>query len=351
MKKTAVILFNLGGPDSKGSIRPFLMNFFTDPPIIRLPVPLRYLVAHFIAGRRSKNEADTGYAALGYRAPLLENTQAQAAALQDRLGEDHKVFVCMRYWHPMAGQVVREVKAYAPDRIVILPLYPQFSTTTTGSSLRVWRQACKSAGLDVPTGMTCCYPREIGFVNASARLLRQSYEAMIQKGSSRPRVLFSAHGLPEKVIAGGDPYQWQCEQSASEIAHATGIESLDWQICYQSKVGPLKWIGPSTTEALDKAAAAGLSVLIYAHAFVSDHIETLVEIDQEYAHYAKEKGIPHFARVPALGTDDTFIEGLAGMVRRQAEQISANGGTVICPAHFKRCCARENKIGTLKEAA
>ncbi len=258
---------------------------------------------------------------MGGKSPLLENTQAQANELEKELQStcpetQWKIFIAMRYWHPMSDETTAAVKQWQPDNIVLLPLYPQFSITTTGSSFQDWDRASRKTGLSVPVSKILCYPLDPGFINASARLVRESYEGMLRDypGQKSPRVLFSAHGLPEKIIAGGDPYQSQCEESAKAIAEATGINGLDWQICYQSRVGPLKWIGPSTDESIKQAGKDGVPVVIYPHAFVSDHVETLVEIDMEYAHLAKSSGVPAFARAPALGTDDEFIAGLAGLV-------------------------------------
>lgn len=341
--RTAVVLFNLGGPDSREAIKPFLINFFSDPNIIQLPQPFRGLLARVIAGRRSRREAGDSYSELGDKSPLLENTRTQEAALQDALAADPgsvKVFTCMRYWHPMAREVVRDVKAWGAERIVLLPLYPQFSTTTTWSSIGEWQKAVKLEGLQVPTSLVCCYPRDAGFIDASARLVREAYDRASAEAGQPPRVLFSAHGLPEKIIRQGDPYQWQCEEGARLIAKATGIDGLDWQICYQSRVGPLKWIGPSTEEALEKAAADGVPVLVYPHAFVSEHVETLVEIEIEYREMAEEMGVVWFGRVPTVMTAPEFISGLARLVRERvnAPGISSDAGGRICPSGAKRCC-------------
>lgn len=351
-KKAAIILFNLGGPDSKDAIRPFLLNFFTDPNIIRLPYPFRRVIAHLIAARRTKKEAGTSYGLLGDKSPLLENTQAQATALEAVLqtalpAHEARTFVCMRYWHPMSDEVVQAVKAYAPDDIVLLPLYPQYSTTTTRSSLQEWQKSCRKYGVQVPTSTLCCYPFGDGFIKASAELIRKAYQAaqveLESKGLPAPRVLFSAHGLPESIIEEGDPYQWQCEQSAAKMAAATGIENLDWQICYQSRVGPKKWIGPSTEEALHKAAADQKPVLVYPHAFVSEHVETLVEIEQEYRHVADQIGVPWFGRVNTVGTDPRFIEGLADMIRDVigTRTLAPDSKARLCPMKYGQCCMAE----------
>lgn len=347
-QKIAVVLFNLGGPDKPESIYPFLVNFFMDKNIIRAPYPVRFLLSRYIALKRSRNEAGSSYAALGGKSPLLENTQAQAAALQTELGDDYKVFVCMRYWHPMADEVVEQVRAYNPDRVMLLPLYPQYSTTTTRSSLQEWIRASGKQGFDKPTNLICCYPTDDGFVDASVDLLEKSFLEFQKTHAITPRILFSAHGLPEKIVAGGDPYQWACEESAKTIAakltQKLGVSSLDWQICYQSRVGPLKWIGPSTSEALAKAAQDKTGVLVYPHAFVSEHVETLVEIAEEYRHLAGELGVPAFERVPTVSTHPLFIAGLARLVQNQLGLRTGQLNKTekkVCPHKFSQCCQTE----------
>lgn len=335
-QKIAVVLMNLGGPLKEEDIKPFLFNFFMDKNIIGAPLPIRWMIAKWISYSRGNGAAKTSYAALGGKSPLLENTRAQAEALQNLLQKSHadiKVFVSMRYWHPLSTETVAEVKAYAPDRIILLPLYPQFSTTTSFSSIQNWEREAKKAGMNIPTDKICCYPFQQGFIKASADLIRSTLEKMQQPA----RILFSAHGLPEKTIEAGDPYQFQCEQTARKIMDKLGMEGQDWQVCYQSRVGPLKWIGPSTEEALDKAAADGIAVAIYPHAFVNEHVETLVEIEEEYREYAHQKGIPGFARVPTVATHPAFIAGLAALVE---QKLAGQKNERICPATHTRCgCA------------
>ena len=358
MKKVAVILFNLGGPDSKDSIRPFLFNFFMDRNIIRLPLPFRFVIATMIANRRSKKEAGSSYAALGNKSPLLENSQSQAAALEKILNEkgiaDFKTFISMRYWHPMAIDVIPAIEEFRPDSLVLLPLYPQFSTTTTRSSLQnFWASVQEDDGWlhaewdgEVKVSAVCCYPFNEGFIRASAENIRAVYEQACKDGHGAPRVLFSAHGLPESVITDGDPYQWQCEQGAEKISAATGIENLDLAVCYQSRVGPKKWIGPSTEEELRRAAADKKPVLVYPHAFTQEHVETLVEIEIEYRELAHKIGVPGFYRVPTVSTHPDFIAGLAQLVldAMAAEGIRAEGGRALCPQNFRRCCMRADDV-------
>lgn len=339
MSKTAVILFNLGGPDRPAAVKPFLFNLFNDKAIIGLPSPARWLLAKFIAWRRSPI-AQKIYAQIGGRSPILEETEGQADALQGALGsgDRYRVFIVMRYWHPRAVEVVKKIANYAPDKIVLLPLYPQFSTTTTASSIKDWQQAAENAGLTTPTYAICCYPTDAGWVNGQANLLRQALANYSDQ--TNYRVLFSAHGLPEKTIATGDPYQWQVEQSAKALALTAGLKSSAWLVCYQSRVGPLKWIRPSLDEALEKAAAAGEDVIVVPIAFVSEHSETLVELDREYAARAAELGINTYRRVPALGSMPDFIEGLANLVRSaeiSERTIGPDRGKRRCSASWSGC--------------
>lgn len=341
MTKTAIVLFNLGGPDRPESVEPFLFNLFNDPAIISLPNPFRFLVAKLISRKRAPVAREI-YENLGGGSPLLPNTIAQADALAAALTDMGSVqcFIAMRYWHPMTEETVQAVKAYGPDRVVLLPLYPQFSTTTTASSLRLWNKLAELAGMTVPTHVIGCYPRASGYVAAVAGLVRTALDGM--KG--RKRVLFSAHGLPKKVIDKGDPYQWQVERSAEEVVKALNIPDLDWIVCYQSRVGPLEWIGPSTDAEIQRAGNDGVGVIVCPIAFVSEHSETLVEIELEYRELAEESGVPAFARVPTPGADPLFIEALAGLVRQAVDRpagVCSGEGMRICPKEFGKCPCRK----------
>jgi ferrochelatase len=306
--KVAIILFNLGGPDSLDAVQPFLRNLFGDPAILRLPSLIRSPLASFLASRRAPTAREI-YARIGGSSPILGQTEAQARALEAALGKEHewRGYVCMRYWHPMTEAVVRSVKRFAPDRIVLLPLYPQFSTTTTASSFKAWNDA---PTFRTPTKAIRSYPTEPGFVAASVELVKQG---LAEAGAGSKRVLFSAHGLPERIVKAGDPYQTEVEQTAKAIADAIG--GLDWSICYQSRVGPLKWIGPSTDAEIHRAGADRVGVVLYPLSFVSEHSETLVELDIEYRHLAGKVGVPVYVRVPTVGTHPLFIRGLARLVR------------------------------------
>ncbi len=342
--KTAVILFNLGGPDNPAAVRSFLFNLFNDPAIIRLPQPLRYFVAKLISSKRNKIAQDI-YAKIGGGSPILENTQAQAEALERALGGSTKCFVVMRYWHPFAKETAQEVKNFAPDRIFLLPLYPQFSTITTASSLKDWWKAIRKVGIARPTKSICCYPTEAGFIRALAELIPQDHAGR-PGAHGKPRLLFSAHGLPEKIVRAGDPYQWQCERTAETLVRELAIDGLDWALCYQSRVGPLKWIGPSTEEEVRRAGRDRVPVVIAPIAFVSEHSETLVEIEMDYRRMALQAGVPFFAYTGAVNTAPEFINGLAGLVRNtlvlNKDCASAAGGR-ICPGTFTGCCQNNSK--------
>jgi len=337
MEKIAVVLFNLGGPDSPAAVRPFLFNLFNDPAIIGAPGPIRWALAHFISRRRAP-VAQKIYARLGGKSPLLEQTRDQAAALEGVLGGQARVFVAMRYWHPMTAEAVAAVKAFAPDRVVLLPLYPQYSGATSGSSLEAWRKEAARQGLGAPAVEVCCWPTAPGWIASMAQRVAEAVRKMASHGE--PRVLFSAHGLPKKVIARGDPYQWQVEQTAAAVVDKMDLPGLDWQVCYQSRVGPLEWIGPSTDAEIRRAGADGVPVVVVPIAFVSEHSETLVELDEEYRELAEAEGVAGFHRVPTVSSDPVFINGLATLVRDALVGVcspcSQTGGR-LCPAGLTIC--------------
>ena len=341
-KRLAVVLFNLGGPDRPEAIKPFLVNLFTDPAILRVPFFVRPVLARLIAHARVK-PATENYALLGGKSPLLELTQVQATALEGEFGEyEARCFIAMRYWHPFSLQTAREVLEFAPDEIVLLPLYPQYSTTTTGSSLTAWREAAAQVGLVAPVHSICCYHSEPGFVGATADLVRASYvEARAGLDPAVPlRVLFSAHGLPEVIVKRGDPYQNQIEKTSAAVARALEIDGLDWSICYQSRATPQKWISPSAEEAIEQAAHDKVAILIVPIAFVSDHSETLVELDIEYRELAHKVGVPGYFRAPVQNSDPGFIAALAGVVRATLERptgLCSFVGGRTCPTTFGDC--------------
>ena len=337
MSRVAVVLFNLGGPDSRAAVEPFLYNLFSDPAIIALPNPLRWLIARLISHRRAP-VAQQIYARIGDASPLLANTEAQAQALERALGPDHRCFVAMRYWPPLSDAAARAVAAWQPDEIVLLPLYPQFSSTTTASSLRTWRAAAAKAGLACPVRAVCCYPALDGFVAALATKIAAALAEW--PAGLAARLLLSAHGLPQRTVARGDPYQWQVERTAAAVCRRLGGAAPETIVCYQSRVGPLQWLKPATDAEIRRAGADGHGVIVAPIAFVSEHSETLVELDMEYRHLAERAGVPRYVRVATVDDAGSFIGGLAGLVRvarGRRTALAPAEGQRICPAGFALC--------------
>ncbi|HEY1258170.1 MAG TPA: ferrochelatase [Stellaceae bacterium] len=330
MSRTAVVLFNLGGPDSAGSVEPFLYNLFSDPAIIGLNAVFRRPLARIIARSRARTARDI-FSRLGGASPLLANTQAQAEALQHVLGHDHRCFVAMRYWHPYSSETASEVGKWAPDDIVLLPLYPQFSGTTTMSSWIAWKKAAVDCKLDVPTSLVASYPTEPGFIDAIVGLIRPAIAAVAVGGRS-PRLLLTAHGLPKKIVHAGDPYPAQVEATAAAIIAALARPGLDWRLCYQSRVGPLAWLEPATDAEIRRAGRERLPLVVSPIAFVSEHSETLVELDLDYRKLAEESGVPSYRRVATVGTEPRFIAALAALVIRARAE-----GDIGMPTGWLHC--------------
>ncbi|MBI4968795.1 MAG: ferrochelatase [Rhodospirillales bacterium] len=333
MSRLAVVLFNLGGPDGPQAVRPFLFNLFNDKAIIGAPKPIRWLLAQWISRKRAPLAQEI-YAKLGGGSPLLGLTRAQAQAIETRLGGEARVFIAMRYWHPMTEETVAEIRRFAPERIVLLPLYPHYSSTTTGSSLQAWRRAAGDL-VAIPTSEICCYPTLPGLIEALAQGARQGLDQAAKAG--RPRLLFSAHGLPKRMIARGDPYQAQIEMTARAVVAKLAIADLDWTVCYQSRVGPLEWIGPATLDEIDRAGQDRVPLVVLPVAFVSEHSETLVELDIEYRDHARKAGVPAYVRVPALGTAPAFIDGLVSMIQAARPGLDSASHSRDCPKGSGLC--------------
>ena len=342
-ERVAIVLFNLGGPDRPEAVAPFLRNLFKDPAILRVPFFVRPFLARLIAKRRTRPALEN-YAIIGGKSPLLELTEAQGRALEAALAGDFEArcFVAMRYWHPFSQETVRAVKQFRPDRVLLLPLYPQFSTTTTGSSLDDWRESAARAGLVAPVTTLCCWFDDPGFAQSTATMLRRALadaRAALPPGAGL-RVLFSAHGLPESIVRAGDPYQVHVEASVAAVLAALGETALDSVICYQSRVTPEPWLSPSTDAEVERAGKEGVAVLVVPIAFVSEHSETLVELDVEYRHLAERAGVPAYFRAPAQNSDEGFIAALAGLARAALQRgpgLCSHAGGRRCPAAQTAC--------------
>ena len=338
--KKAVILFNLGGPDKLENVEPFLFNLFNDPAILNLPSFFRYFLAKLISNRRAP-VAKKIYKELGGSSPILKLTEDQSNILEKKLNQDqvvndeYKCFVVMRCWHPRAEEVIKNVKSYAPNEIILMPLYPQYSAATSGSSIKEWKDVCKKNNYNIKTSTICCYPTDKNFINAHTKEIIKKIKEI-----KNFKLIFSAHGLPERNIKKGDPYQWQVEQSVNKIVENLNYENLDWVLSYQSRVGPLKWIGPSTDDIIVKNSKLGKPIVLVPIAFVSEHSETLVELDIEYKKIAEDNGCKQYIRVPALGINEDFIKSMSELILKKNDYKFNDylcSPKLQCPPNFNKC--------------
>jgi len=323
---------NLGGPDKQESVKPFLFNLFNDPAIINIIQPFRFFIAKLISSLREK-KAKGIYKMMGGGSPILKLTEFQKRSLEKNLRKkgEYKCFIIMRYWKPRASEVYQEVLQYNPKEVVLLPLYPQFSTTTTGSSVNEWKNINTN---NFKTKTICCYPNDENFINAHVKSIRKFLNIKLLP---KTILLFSAHGLPKKIIDSGDPYQWQVEETVEKIIEKLKIKNLNFNVCYQSRVGPLKWIGPSTEDEIIRNSKQKLGIVLCPIAFVSEHSETLVELDIEYKHLAKKNGALFYKRVPALGVNKDFIKGLTNLVLNKKNYGIKGLKPSFCDSSFRRC--------------
>jgi ferrochelatase len=350
MKKVAIVLFNLGGPDSLKNVKDFLFNLFYDENIIRLPKPFRYIIAKLISTFRN-NKSKKIYEQMGGKSPIYENTIEQQNSLKvDILDELKDVniecFIAMRYFYPRAKDAAQEVFLFNPDEVVYLPLYPQYSTTTTKSSFDEFDTELKGAyqSLTLPIiKKTCCYYKNDLFINALFELFKE-YLLKATKAYNLNKnnaiIFFSAHSLPEYVIKNGDPYEMQIKESVDLLMHKIReieeFRDIKYKITYQSKVGPVKWLSPNTEDEIIAAAKKGQIIFVNPISFVSEHSETLVELDIDYKNVALDHGALDYIRIPTLSSDALFIKCLSSIVKELVEnryvQIKCEG--------FKDCyCA------------
>jgi protoporphyrin/coproporphyrin ferrochelatase len=345
MGRIGVLLLNLGGPDCLEDVRPFLYNLFSDPEIIRLPVPwlqspLAWLISTLRSGKSMEN-----YKKIGGGSPLRRITEEQARdlrALLERRGVEANVYIGMRYWHPFTEEAVAQIKRDKPDKLVILPLYPQFSISTSGSSFRVLERmwnADPDLGA-IPYTVIPSWYEHPGYLDAMAGLIATKIDSV--PNPDKAHVFFSAHGVPVSYVEeAGDPYQREIEECTKLIMQRLG-RSNDYTLAYQSRVGPVEWLQPYTDVAIQELAAKGIEELVVVPvSFVSEHIETLEEIDQEYREIAEEAGIHVFARVPALDTDPTFINALGDLVDKAMRDQPITFGETIQPAENTKLYPQE----------
>ncbi|MBD2127396.1 ferrochelatase [Microcoleus sp. ZQ-A2] len=335
MGRVGVLLLNLGGPDELRDVRPFLYNLFSDPEIIRLPFswlqsPLAWLISTLRAKKSQEN-----YRQIGGGSPLRRITEAQAQALQEHLqqkGKDARVYIGMRYWHPFTEEAIARIKRDGITDLVILPLYPQFSISTSGSSFRllekIWQEDPALNRINY-TVIPSWY-QQPGYLQAMAQLIAQELDQFPNPDSVH--IFFSAHGVPVSYVTeAGDPYQQEIEDCTALIMQTLNRPNPH-TLAYQSRVGPVEWLKPYTEDALQELGTQGIeNLLVVPISFVSEHIETLQEVDIEYRHLAEEAGIGSFHRVPALNTHPVFIESLATLVVDSLEVPSCQFAEVIHP--------------------
>ncbi|MBF2021699.1 MAG: ferrochelatase [Hydrococcus sp. C42_A2020_068] len=315
MGRVGVLLLNLGGPEQLEDVRPFLFNLFADPEIIRLPFPwLQKPLAWLISTLRFQKSQEN-YMQIGGGSPLRRITEAQAQALEERLaeiGQEARVYIGMRYWHPFTEEAIAAIKRDRIKRLVILPLYPQFSISTSGSSFRVLEEVWKKdpALRQIDYTIVPCWYDSPGYIKAMVDLIVQELEKF--SDPDRVHIFFSAHGVPQSYVdEAGDPYQQEIEE-CTRLIMKTLNRPNDYTLAYQSRVGPVEWLKPYTEDALKELGEKGIEdLLVIPISFVSEHIETLQEIDIEYREVAEEAGIKNFQRVPALNTHPVFIDALA----------------------------------------
>ncbi len=318
MGRVGVLLLNLGGPDKLEDVGPFLYNLFSDPEIIRLPFRwLQKPLAWFIASRRTRTSQEN-YKQIGGGSPLRQITEAQGEALKEQLGylgQEANIYVGMRYWHPYTEEAIAQITQDKIEHLVILPLYPQFSISTSGSSFRLldklWQEDPKLQPIDY-TVIPSWY-KEPGYLQAMSELIAQELKQF--PNPDEVHIFFSAHGVPKSYVEeAGDPYQQEIEECTALIMQTLNRPNAH-TLAYQSRVGPVEWLQPYTEDALKELGAQGVKDLVVVPiSFVSEHIETLQEIDIEYREVAEESGIHNFRRVPAPNTHPVFINALADLV-------------------------------------
>jgi ferrochelatase len=314
-EKTAVLLLQMGGPDSLAAVEPFLYNLFSDRDIIKIgPAFLQPFIARMIVKRRAPKSA-ANYRDIGGKSPLRELTEKQATELEKLLGADFRCFVAMRYWKPFTDEALNSIRMEGIQRIIALSLYPHYSRATSGSSFNELER-CLS-GLKARPDIS--YVRQFFdhplYIKALAEKIEQGLSGFPDR--SRVQIFFSAHSLPQSFIAEGDPYLDHIQATVRLVMER--FEGVAHHLAFQSRAGPVKWLEPSTQDKLKELAGQGhREVLMVPLSFVSDHIETLHEIDIEYREEAHKLGITDFRRMESLNSSPTFIRCLAELVRDAA---------------------------------
>ena len=318
IKPTALILLNMGGPDSLEAVEPFLYNLFSDRELIQLPAgallqkPFAKLISHF----RAKHVVNN-YQMIGGKSPLLAWTQKQAAGIAQLL-ENMQPFVVMRYWHPFAEEVLTEIKQAGIEQAVVLSMYPHYTGATTGSSINDFKRTAARIYPELNYQLIEEWYDHSGYLDALANRINSALDDLSDSERNEAQIVFSAHALPQKFIDRGDPYLMQVEATVQGVMQRVG--DVDSHLGFQSRSGPVQWMEPETTDVMDRLAAEGKKTLVMVPvSFVSDHIETLHEIDIEYREHAEEHGIVKYVRAPSLNTGADFLQALADLIKDRVE--------------------------------
>ena len=327
-EKIGVVLLNLGGPDSLDAVEPFLFNLFSDPDIIDFPGSFLFhkRLAKLISTRRAPM-VQKQYEQIGGRSPLKEYTLKQAALLEERLNERFpaKVYAAMRYWKPSTEETLDEIEKEGIERVILLPLYPQYSKATTESSVKEWEKQLGLRGnsLRIETELIESYYDFPQYIEAFVDRVNEGLARFPEEIRQDAHIVFSAHGTPMKLVRQGDPYSGHIKKTVEAIMRQGGY-SLASTLCYQSKVGPLKWLTPSTPDTIKDLASKGVKhMVIVPVAFASDHLETLFELGIEYRHVAKEAGVVQYEVTTGLNDSPLFIDALARLVFEKAAFLEA----------------------------
>nr|WP_320010149.1 ferrochelatase [uncultured Desulfobulbus sp.] len=309
-EKIGVLLLNLGGPERLEDVRPFLLNLFSDRDIIRLGPPfMQKIIARIIATRRAP-KSRANYEKIGGGSPIRAKTDEQACALEHALAPEGAFIVrsCMRYWHPFAGEALEQMQKAGVDRLIALPLYPHYSIATTGSSVADLKEQMQRMRFQLPLDVIDAWPEQAEFIDALARRVKEGIDSFAGEGVE---LVYSAHSLPVQFIEEGDPYVDHLKQTIAALEAQTKVQGA---LCYQSRSGPVEWLGPALPEVIERLAFEGKkNILVVPLSFVSDHVETLYEIDIEYRQLAEKLGLG-FGLTRALNADPQFIAGLASLV-------------------------------------
>ncbi len=327
-EKIGIVLLNLGGPDSLDAVEPFLYSLFCDPDIINFPGSFLFRkgIAKLISSTRHP-KVQKQYAQIGNKSPLKDYTLGQAKMLEEKLNKHFpaKVYAAMRYWHPFTEETLDELEREGITKVILLPLYPQYSMATTESSVKEWKKHLKKRNSKIEWTLIEHYYDFPPYIDACVERINEGLEKFPPDVRDEVDILFSAHGTPMKLVRQGDPYSGHICETVTAVRERGGWKNPH-RLCFQSKVGPQKWLTPSTPDTIDELAKNGSKMmLVVPIAFASDHLETLFEVGIEFKHLAKEAGVEQFEVTEGLNYSEKFIDALAQLVLEKTEDFKVKG--------------------------